>query len=259
MTCNERTLYVFDEVTSTMDKAKEILNATPNIGKFAVLAKSQSSGRGTRGRTWTSPQDNMHLTVAFRLCDISVPLTLMPLRLGTLVSASISNMVPIPEAVKLKWPNDILIEDKKVCGILIEIDGDYIIVGIGCNVFRAPSVEESGSDAGRESTCVWDHAGNVRQDIRLHLEQKNSIIHTLGLHIYTSISQWVDDKSDSADLIVSDFQKQMTNIPHRVRQANGHVHEGTEVIPLRINSDGSLEVREVISGRIDSLYADYIW
>jgi len=40
----------------------------------------------------------------------------------------------------LKWPNDVLIEEKKVCGTLIEVENDYMLIGIGCNVVTAPEV-----------------------------------------------------------------------------------------------------------------------
>ena len=61
------------------------------------------------------------------------------------------------ENVFLKWPNDVLIDKKKVCGILMEMEDDYLLIGIGCNVMVAPIIENEGDDSGRQSTCVVDH------------------------------------------------------------------------------------------------------
>lgn len=100
-------IFIFDEVSSTMDKvlfffiffleyqciaiitstsskAREILNKpSTSIGgteRFAVIAKSQSVGRGTRGRLWDSATGNLFLTVVFKIRDVKIPLTLVPLR-----------------------------------------------------------------------------------------------------------------------------------------------------------------------------------
>ncbi|CAM9907019.1 unnamed protein product, partial [Ectocarpus fasciculatus] len=203
------------------------------VDRLAVVARSQSSGRGTRGRAWVSPDNNLYLTVAFRLKDVSIPLSLVPLRVGSLVCSTIRGVVMIEESVVLKWPNDVLIGGDKVCGVLIEIENDFIIVGIGCNMFQAPVVKEVGVDAGRQATC--DHSA-------LDDSKKQAVIRSLGVKLFAAVSCWLDSKGDSGDAVIKDFQRMMTMSPQRLRQANGMVHEGTEVVPIRINSDGSLEV-----------------
>tara|TARA_A100001015_G_scaffold312841_1_gene418807 strand:- start:3288 stop:3725 length:438 start_codon:yes stop_codon:yes gene_type:complete len=119
----------------------------------------------------------LYLTVAIETKDIPIPLTLVPLRIGTLVypeieqvlrktddsdgSSNDSDIVQGQDGssddVSLKWPNDILIDRKKVCGILMEMEDDYLLIGIGCNVMVAPIIENEGDDSGRQSTCVIDH------------------------------------------------------------------------------------------------------
>jgi biotin-(acetyl-CoA carboxylase) ligase len=137
-----------------------------------------------------------------------------------------------------------------VCGVLIEIEHDFIIVGIGCNVYQSPLVEGAGADAGRQSTCLWDHC-HMNNTIETTVEENNSteevkkkeFIHSIGLKLFASVSAWLDAREDTGERVVSDFQRLMTKTPQRLRQTNGRVHEGTEVLPIRINSDGSLEVR----------------
>jgi biotin-(acetyl-CoA carboxylase) ligase len=57
----------------------------------------------------------------------------------------------------LKWPNDVLVNDDKVAGVLIEGDGTYVHIGIGINVRHAPEVPDLGRQRGRTSTCLADH------------------------------------------------------------------------------------------------------
>ena len=137
-------LFWFSEVASTMDTAREIVQSLsrastqspaappappPSLDAqqrklFAVMAASQSSGRGTRGRTWLSPgnltdPENLYLTIVIPRAELppSLPLTLVPLRVGTLILPAVTARTSHP--AYLKWPNDVLINDKKVCGILM--------------------------------------------------------------------------------------------------------------------------------------------
>jgi BirA family biotin operon repressor/biotin-[acetyl-CoA-carboxylase] ligase len=73
-------IYWFDELESTMVKARELIDDNKDRDSFAVVAGHQSAGRGTRGRTWVSGSGNLFLTVVLRLSSIPAPLTLIPLR-----------------------------------------------------------------------------------------------------------------------------------------------------------------------------------
>ena len=88
-----RDILWFDEVDSTMDKAKQLLNDPEFASRdaFCVVAGNQSAGRGTRGRTWMSSQGNLFMTAVLKLSLIPIPLTLIPLRVGTLIAPSIKS------------------------------------------------------------------------------------------------------------------------------------------------------------------------
>lgn len=106
-------------VSSTMDVAKELLSSPPDPLRdhelFAVVAENQRKGRGTHGRQWLSGQKNLYLTlVVSRSALPPIPLTLTPLRVGTLIASAIQARVTSGAQVKLKWPNDVLISGKKV-------------------------------------------------------------------------------------------------------------------------------------------------
>ncbi|HZU40154.1 MAG TPA: biotin--[acetyl-CoA-carboxylase] ligase [Solirubrobacteraceae bacterium] len=113
------------ETTSTNDRARALAARGAPPGTL-VTAASQSAGRGRQGRTWTAPPGQALLcSLVLRQSD-----ELLPLRAGVAV-ASLAG----PEAA-LKWPNDVLVEGRKVAGILVEArpQEGWAVLGIGVNV-----------------------------------------------------------------------------------------------------------------------------
>jgi BirA family biotin operon repressor/biotin-[acetyl-CoA-carboxylase] ligase len=102
-----------------------------DAGKVGLLvtAGSQTSGRGTKGRTWFSPKDkNLYMTIT-----VGKPDPRFPLVTGVAVRKAISCILN-DAVVDIKWPNDIVISGRKVCGILCESKRDLTAIGIGINV-----------------------------------------------------------------------------------------------------------------------------
>lgn len=102
---------------------------------LVVAAEYQSAGRGRLGRTWTTPPQSALLMSAL-LRPTQVPEARWPwlgLLVPLAVAAAIRSVGEVPATVK--WPNDVLVEDRKLAGILLErIDGPAAVVGIGLNV-----------------------------------------------------------------------------------------------------------------------------
>lgn len=126
-------------VTSTMEVARRLAQQGAPEGTI-VIADEQTMGRGRLGRTWLSPKGSLALSIIF--CP---PLKLLP-QLIMITSLAAVNSIRQFCGLKpmIKWPNDILIGEKKVCGILIdsEVEGDLVnfaIAGIGMNVNLAPA------------------------------------------------------------------------------------------------------------------------
>ncbi|AIY90840.1 biotin--[acetyl-CoA-carboxylase] ligase [Geoglobus acetivorans] len=118
--------HYFREVDSTNRLAKEVENS-------AVFAETQSAGRGRIGRKWESQRGGLY--VSFSL-NLSIPVNEIPkltLLAGVAVAKTLENY-----GARIKWPNDVLINDKKVSGILSEFVGEElsarVIIGIGINV-----------------------------------------------------------------------------------------------------------------------------
>ena len=109
-----------------------------------ITADRQTGGRGRRGRAWFSEPGNLYASLLLIDAAPMERLGSLPLAVAVAVQDAISRVMPLDGAeVLIKWPNDILIERRKVCGILIEgetlPDGRHaLVIGIGINVSVAP-------------------------------------------------------------------------------------------------------------------------
>ena len=125
----------FDEVESTNDEALKYSQST-NEANCVITAKRQTKGRGRRGRSWVSLDGNLFFSILlkFEVRNLGA--------LAVISSLSLLQCIKFlkPEAdVLLKWPNDVLLNEAKVSGILAEkAAGDYMIVGIGVNIKQSP-------------------------------------------------------------------------------------------------------------------------
>ncbi len=132
-----KNIIYYDAVDSTNTVAKR-LGKEPGRHGVLVLAESQSAGRGRMGREWDSPKNegiwmSLILQPAIDICNASM-LTLIA---ALAVNRGIRNVTKLNSFIK--WPNDIIINGKKVCGILTEMSTskdmlECIVVGIGINV-----------------------------------------------------------------------------------------------------------------------------
>lgn len=127
----------FDTIASTNDSAKEFALQGANEG-LVITAEEQLKGRGRRGRTWESPKGTgIWMTILLRPYLSPNQGTKFTLLSAVAVAKAINEVTGLK--AKIKWPNDIIIMNKKVCGILTEMNAEmdfinYIIIGIGINV-----------------------------------------------------------------------------------------------------------------------------
>jgi len=120
-------------VTSTQDVARAM---TPRRVGTVIIADVQEKGRGRRGHVWLSPRGGLYMSIVMR----SDPL--LSLRAGIAVARALQKL---GIDARLKWPNDVLVHEKKIAGILIEASEGMAIVGIGVNIDSVPLPE---------ATCV---------------------------------------------------------------------------------------------------------
>lgn len=140
-------------VSTTMDVSRALAAAGEPHGTI-IIADFQEAGRGRiRDRTWDAKEkENLLFTILLRYANIEKIPSALSLRTGLAVSLAIEDFAPaLIGRVKVKWPNDVLIDSKKVTGILCEADGGIVHIGIGINVaqteFPAPLNEKATSIA----------------------------------------------------------------------------------------------------------------
>jgi len=120
---------------STLDRA-HVLGAEGVPAGTVVLALEQTAGRGRDGRTWHSPPGGLWLALLLR--PRAAPLGIMSIRAGLVLADVVDELAGRPLA-RLKWPNDVLVDDRKLAGVLCEgrWQGErlqWLAVGLGVNV-----------------------------------------------------------------------------------------------------------------------------
>ncbi len=116
----------FSKVVSTQDKAKELLGGRHPV---AVTALSQEKGRGRQGRNWYSPEGGLYVSLLLfpKARVTSIPLLASLTIIRTLEHYGLSNL-------SIHWPNDVLLKNHKICGVVCERYQDAVICGVGLNV-----------------------------------------------------------------------------------------------------------------------------
>ena len=143
----------FDKIPSTQTYALGMVANGTARDRTLVLADAQSAGRGRYRRTGVSHHGNLYASFIYDAEERDP-------RLSYVVAvAVVETLAAFGVHAKIKWPNDILIDAKKVCGILIEYAGRFVIVGIGINIKSNPTV------AAYETTKLDNYANIDRSDL----------------------------------------------------------------------------------------------
>ena len=128
-------IYYFDTINSTQNFAAEI-SSRPQENGTVVIAEKQTQGRGRRGRKWTSPSGGIWMSVVLHPeFEISAS-TLFPIISSLALAFAIEKVLKIKP--KLKWPNDLTVNGRKVAGILVDASVEsgkmeHLILGVGIN------------------------------------------------------------------------------------------------------------------------------
>jgi BirA family biotin operon repressor/biotin-[acetyl-CoA-carboxylase] ligase len=218
-------------VDSTSDEAKRRI-ASGQHDELLILADTQTHGRGRHNRTWYSPAGGLYLSLTLRPIFDSDSIPLHNFLCACAVAKALQNMGI--ERVGLKWPNDVLIAEHKVAGILSELislgpDEFLIVLGIGIN--QNTPLNLLPEDIRYSTTSVLEHLGRVTS-----LEE-------LLCDVLTSIDFWLQTarSSGSFDLVLDEWRQKSATLGSRVRVDDGsRTYIG---VAKEILSDGSLLVQ----------------
>ena len=151
---NDYHLLSFDELDSTNEEGKRLAKGGGCHGAV-IWAKRQSEGKGRMGRSWVSSEGNLFVSVLLQPDKPLSELSQLSFVAAVAVIEALEALVPEAGALRCKWPNDILLADRKLCGILLEsfqIEGGkpWVVVGVGVNVDSFPPRTEF------PATCLKD-------------------------------------------------------------------------------------------------------
>lgn len=167
------------------------------------------------------------------------------------------------------------------------MDGDHLLVGIGCNLVTTPQVTETGPEGGRPAAALASRnhilrallpstttslSGEVVED--LSEEEKESKLRSycraITMDIYGAFFDWINGQDDSADNVLRDFREHMDMSLQRLRndhfsrdgqdaRGEGAMGEAMATVePLGLNADGTLQVRRMHNGEVATLVAEYL-
>ncbi len=222
-----RTVSYVESTTTTMDLAKREAEAGAPEGAIGV-AEEQTAGRGRMGRSWVSPPGvNLYVTIVLRpsLEQLRHLAVIAPLAVCQAVEET-TGLFP-----RIKWPNDIAIDGKKVCGVLAEseVSGDevlYALVGIGINVNLDVNAHPE----------IREIATSLRAQLGREVSREEVLAATLNHFetLYQALRR--------GEVVSMAWKHRLDTLgkPVRVQSAGGGVEEG---VAVDADSDGSLILR----------------
>ena len=139
-----------ERVTSTNDALLELAEKGTPEG-LVLVTDEQTAGRGRRGAQWLSPKgENLAFSVLLRPREPKALWHRLALISGLAVAVTLEKFVPLAE---IKGPNDVMVDEKKIAGVLVEAGADFVIVGIGVNINSTDFPDELAA------TSLWQCLG----------------------------------------------------------------------------------------------------
>lgn len=233
-------LLYYPETDSTNVRAK----ALGDEGRHGTLlvANSQTAGRGRRGRIWESPDEkNIYMTV-FLKPEIAIEkapmLTLVMAHSAAKILRDVFDL-----DVQIKWPNDLVLNNKKICGILTEMSVkqgqiEYVVVGVGMNVGNKTFPEELQQSA----TSLWLETGEKFSRAKIIAEIMNEF----------EIEYEIFCKENNLEWMQESYNQMLVNCGREVSILD---EKGTyQARAIGINASGELQV-EREDGQVEHIFA----
>ena len=206
--------FFFDSIYNTQELALEELNSEPIL----VISFHQEKGKGTSNRSWFNAAQSLACSFAFNIGDNQLDETLIPLLSGLCFTEVLSK-----PPIFLKWPNDLIVNDLKVGGVLVERVGEKICIGIGINYFwKNPTVPNAGAlfNEVQEDDSIKDHAIKWAEKVyesvtknSFSLERYKAKLQTLGKVVeYPEGRGWAEDINENGSLRIKTTEGEIINL-----------------------------------------------
>ena len=204
----------FDEIDNTQDFAIKEFKEEPLL----IASKAQTSGRGTNQNKWQNADQSLATSLVFNKQIVNFTKTLIPLLAGYSYVSIIKN-----QNLKLKWPNDIIFNNDKVGGVLVEESNDLICIGLGINYFwKNPFVPGAGGiyEEKQDNQKIFQDAEEWGRTILNYIMNENfslksytSKLTTLGKLVeYPEGRGWAKDINSDGSLIIKTPSGELLNL-----------------------------------------------
>ena len=226
----------YETLDSTSSFARELITKH-HQQSGAILALQQTRGRGRRKYNWVSPPGNLYFSFFFPVNDTAEQAKWLCYVTALAAIRSLQPFLPYPSSLSLKWPNDLLLDGRKLGGILIERivqQGQaYIIIGIGINLKNSPDVDQ-----------LTTH---LNQHIEINIDPLE-LAHTLLSQYHEWKLKW---QQSGNILLINEMNANLylLNDIIKIRHLNEHI----EGINLGLDSEGNLKLRHA-DGSIHSYH-----
>ena len=206
--------FFFDSIYNTQEFALEELNSEPIL----VISFHQEKGKGTSNRSWFNADQSLACSFAFNKGDNQLDETLIPLLSGLCFTEVLSEL-----PIFLKWPNDLIMNDLNVGGILVERVEKKICIGIGVNYFwKNPTVPNAGAlfnEAQREE-FIKEHAIKWAEKVYKSMTKNifslgsyKAKLQTLGKIVeYPEGRGWAEDINENGSLRIKTTEGEIINL-----------------------------------------------
>jgi len=211
----------FTELDSTNRYLLDAARSGQSDG-LVVVADVQTAGRGRLDRTWEAPPgSSLLVSVLLRASSPPAPPACVVMAAGLALAEAVAEVAGVAPA--LKWPNDLVVGDRKLAGLLAETDDDALVVGAGCNVNWPEFPPELSATA---TAC--------------NLEAGRAVDRDALLDAYLDA---LDRRLGAGDAVVADYRAQLATLGRKVRvqQIRGDDLVGTATA---VTDDGALVVRD---------------
>lgn len=250
-------LVTLEETESTNSDAKDY---AAQGGEFFTIfwAKRQTAGRGRFSRKWVSNDGNLFWSILLPISDDISVLSELSLVAGVAVKRTISKYFDIEEkSIQIKWPNDILIDSKKVSGTLIEtsVQGGWAVVGIGINVNKRPDLLEGQDEAVAvyPPTCIKDEGGEADvEGICKELSNNFYVLYRSWCDVGFELAmrdEYVDALWNIGKIISVSLNSQKTNVITGVN--NGIDHAGCLLVETSYKEVTVVSAADVLFGAVE--------
>ncbi|MAS86890.1 MAG: biotin--[acetyl-CoA-carboxylase] ligase [Micavibrio sp.] len=221
-------LTIYDELGSTNSYLIQAAEQDANLPSgTAVQALKQTSGRGRYDRHWLSQQGNLALSIFLKPMLPIDQQSQLAFVTGLAAAETFADSGVDPKKINLKWPNDVLVDKQKICGILIERAAEGLVLGFGANLVFAPE----------ERTSLHMHS-----DMAISLDDFRELFIKHLIHYY---EQW---QSNGFPAIHKEWMGYAWHLGEEITIKLRHEH--FNAIFKDLDKDGALVVEECSSGQL---------